>query len=235
LNKLTSKVKPNVGHGEGASGISSVIKGVLSLEHKTIPPNVFFDKWNPNIPFEAGKLHVPIEAMSWPDGRAQRVSVNCFGVGGANAHAILDSVRSFCGEGLRPVTAPAGSAQLLVVSSRSAESLKQRIRAITDYANNDPDKLQDLAYTLGIRREHLSHRAFVVAKPNGLISEADFQTARDKAPEVTLVFTGQGAQWPSMGRDLLDNFPSAREDIQSLYQVLKGLPDAPEWSLEGMT
>ncbi|KAL3496347.1 hypothetical protein BJX62DRAFT_251184 [Aspergillus germanicus] len=225
-------VKPNVGHGEGASGISSVIKGVLSLEHKTIPPNVFFDKWNPKIPFEAGKLHVPVEAMAWPAGRAERVSVNCFGVGGANAHAILDSVPSFCGEAMRPVTAPAESARLLVVSSRSAESLKSRIRAIADYGNNDPDKLQDLAYTIGVRREHLPHRAFVAAKPNELISETDFQITRDKAPEVTCVFTGQGAQWPGMGRDLITAFPSARSDIRSLDQALKVLPDAPAWALE---
>jgi acyl transferase domain-containing protein len=124
---------------------------------------------------------------------------------------------------------------LLVVSTRSAESLKQRTRAIVDYANSDLGKLQDLAYTLGVRREHLSYRAFVVAKPNKLISETDFQTARDKAPEVTLVFTGQGAQWPGMGRDLLDAFPSARRDIQRLDQALKNIPDAPAWSLEGRT
>ncbi|KAL2844526.1 hypothetical protein BJY01DRAFT_248143 [Aspergillus pseudoustus] len=225
-------VKPNVGHGEGASGISSVIKGVLSLEHNTIPPNVFFDTQNPKIPFEEGKLQVPVEAMPWPEGRAPRVSVNCFGVGGANAHAILDSVPSFCGDGLRPVTAPCEDARLLVVSSRSAESLKQRIRTVADYANNDLTNLQDLAYTLGTRREHLSHRAFVVAKPNEPISETDFQTAPEKAPELKLVFTGQGAQWPGMGIDLLEAFSSARKDIQDLDEALRSLPDAPNWSLE---
>ncbi|KAL3456975.1 hypothetical protein BJX64DRAFT_296261 [Aspergillus heterothallicus] len=230
---IIGAVKPNVGHGEGASGISSVIKGVLSLEHDTIPPNVFFDTQNPRIPFEEGKLQVPVEAMPWPEGRAKRVSVNCFGVGGANAHAILDSVPSFCGEGLRPSTEQCDDSRLLVVSSRSAESLKQRIQAITDYANRDPAKLQDLAYTLGVRREHLSHRAFVISKPNKLITEADFQTARDKTPELTLVFTGQGAQWPGMGRDLLKSFPLARRQIQDLEKALKSLPDGPSWYLEG--
>ncbi|KAL6237837.1 hypothetical protein BDW75DRAFT_237890 [Aspergillus navahoensis] len=198
---IMGAVKPNVGHGEGASGISSVIKGVLALEHNTIPPNVFFKTPNPRIPFEAGKLWVPVEVMPWPEDRHQRVSVNCFGVGGANAHAILDSVSSYCGEVFRPGTGTGGndSAHLLVVSARSAEGLKQRIRAVVDYANNELSKRRDLAYTLGVRREHLSHRAFTVAKPNELLDESNFQIGRDRAPELTFVFTGQGAQWAGMG------------------------------------
>ncbi|KAL4931451.1 uncharacterized protein BDV17DRAFT_288988 [Aspergillus undulatus] len=229
---IMGAVKPNVGHGEGASGISSVIKGVLALEHNAIPPNVFFDTPNPNIPFEEGKLHVPVEVMPWPENRHQRVSVNCFGVGGANAHAILDSVSSFCG-GFCSATPPCDRARLLVVSARSAESLKQRIRAVVDYANNNNLlKLQDLAYTLGLRREHLTHRSFVVAKPNELIGEADFQTGRERTAEATFVFTGQGAQWAGMGRDLMRVFPSARDDLQSLDEVLKSLPDGPCWSLQ---
>ncbi|KAL5046523.1 hypothetical protein BDW71DRAFT_214582, partial [Aspergillus fruticulosus] len=231
---IMGAVKPNVGHGEGASGISSVIKGVLALEHNTIPPNVFFKTPNPRIPFEEGKLLVPVEVMPWPEDRHQRVSVNCFGVGGANAHAILDSVSSFCGDIFHFATGTGGSdrAQLLVVSARGAEGLKQRIRAVADYANNDLSKLQDLAYTLGVRREHLSHRAFTVAKPNELLDESNFQTGRDRAPEVTFVFTGQGAQWAGMGKDLLDAFPSARKDIQRLDESLRSLPDGPFWSIE---
>ncbi|KAL4863599.1 hypothetical protein BDV12DRAFT_206352 [Aspergillus spectabilis] len=230
---IIGAVKPNVGHGEGASGISSVIKGVLSLEHNTIPPNVFFQTPNPRIPFEEGKLQVPIEATPWPEDRHQRVSVNCFGVGGANAHAILDSVSSYCSDNVRPVTAQISSPRLLVVSAKSADSLKQRIQAVTDFANKDLSKLQDLAYTIGVRREHLSHRAFVVAKPDTLLSSSDFQQGRDKAPELTFVFTGQGAQWAGMGEDLMDAFPSARSKIMELDEALQCLPDAPSWSLEG--
>ncbi|KAL5342666.1 hypothetical protein BJX70DRAFT_394501 [Aspergillus crustosus] len=229
---LIGAVKPNVGHGEGASGISSVIKGVLSLEHNTIPPNVFFQTPNPKIPFEEGKLQVPVEVTPWPEDRHQRVSVNCFGVGGANAHAILDSVPSFCGDSIRPVTLPAESPRLLVVSAKSVDSLKKRIQTVTDFANRDLSKLQDLSYTLGVRREHLSHRAFVVAKPETLLSASDFQHGRDKASEVTFVLTGQGAQWAGMGKGLMEAFPSARTDIKKLDEILQSLPDAPIWTLE---
>lgn len=113
--------------------------------------------------------------------------------------------------------------------------MKQRIRAVADYANNDLSKLRDLAYTLGERREHLSHRAFTVANPNELLDESNFQTGRDKAPEVTFVFTGQGAQWAGMGKDLLNAFPTARKDIQHLEEALGSLADGPSWSIEGKT
>ncbi|KAK5991578.1 Highly reducing polyketide synthase gloL [Cladobotryum mycophilum] len=84
-------VKPNMGHGEGASGITSIIKGVLALEHEIIPPNINFSNPNPKIPFNEHRLQVPVEPIPWPKDRQLRVSVNSFGIGGANAHVILDS------------------------------------------------------------------------------------------------------------------------------------------------
>ena len=87
-------VKPNVGHSEGASGLTSVIKAVLALERKIIPPNINFCTPNPKIPFEESNLRVPTEPISWPAGFSERVSVNSFGIGGANAHVILDSASS---------------------------------------------------------------------------------------------------------------------------------------------
>lgn len=227
------QVKPNIGHGEGASGISSVIKSVLSLEHNTIPPNVFFNSPNPNIPFKEGRLQVPLDPMPWPEGRSQRVSVNCFGVGGANAHVILDSTSAFCGDEVQPSVGQCNGSRLLVVSAKSADSLQQRIRAVTHYNNQDPCKLHDLAYTLGVRREHMSHRAFAVVQPSQPLDASAFQNGRDKAPELTLVFTGQGAQWPGMGKYLMNAFPEVRNDIQMLNRALQDLHDAPYWSLEG--
>ncbi|KAK2814254.1 Type I Iterative PKS, partial [Arthroderma sp. PD_2] len=225
-------IKPNVGHGEGASGITSVIKGIMSLEHDIIPPNVFFQSPNPNIPFKEGKLQVPLDAMPWPEGRSKRVSVNCFGVGGANAHAILDSTASFCGDEVKSNTGQCDSSRLLVVSAGSKDSLRDRIQSVTQYINEDPSKLHDLAHTLGIRREHLAHRAFAIAQPGEPLDTTTFQNGQAKSPALTFVFTGQGAQWAGMGKDLMHSFQEAREDIQEMDKVLQGLPDAPTWSLE---
>ena len=101
--QLTEQVKPNVGHSEGASGLTSVIKMVLALENKTVPPNINFLTPSPKskftrqlswdsmlmldqlVPFSSTGLHVPVEAVPWPKNR-ERVSVNSFGIGGANAH-----------------------------------------------------------------------------------------------------------------------------------------------------
>lgn len=95
-------VKPNLGHAEGASGLTGVIKSVLALEHKVIPPNIKYDKPNPKsktyamqfsdiyltgivaVPFQKG-LRVPVEPTPWPRDRHERISVSSFGIGGANA------------------------------------------------------------------------------------------------------------------------------------------------------
>jgi acyl transferase domain-containing protein len=91
-----TSIKPNLGHSEGASGLTSLLKAVLSLEHRTIPPNIKSSPPNPKVPFECGGgLTVPIEATPWPEARHERVSVNSFGIGGANAHVILDSAACF--------------------------------------------------------------------------------------------------------------------------------------------
>lgn len=114
-------MKPNIGHTEGASGLTGVIKAVLALENDTIPPNIHFSTPNPKskpfatdpsgilshlsyssdtlrliVPFEKAKLQVPVEPTPWPQDRHARVGINCFGIGGANAHvSILYRVLAF--------------------------------------------------------------------------------------------------------------------------------------------
>ncbi|KAH6974491.1 hypothetical protein BKA56DRAFT_734049 [Ilyonectria sp. MPI-CAGE-AT-0026] len=232
-----TSVKPNVGHTEGASGLVSLIKAVMSLEHRTIPPNIKFNTPNPKIPFEKGKLTVPVEPTPFPQDRCERVSVNSFGLGGSNAHVIVDSARSFNlpKSAIRDSDRDADP-QLLLFSAGSAPSLKSMINGYEDWIVQNPnmiDRLHDLAYTLDNRREHLPHRSFKVAGAND-IPASQGRKIPGQPVSLVMVFTGQGAQWPRMGRELL-----LRDDlvfqktIRTLDKYLEAIPEPPQWTIEG--
>lgn len=228
---LIGSVKPNLGHSEGASGLTSLIKAVLALENRTIPPNIKFNNPNPDIPWSSCSLSVPTEPTAWPASKRERISVNSFGIGGTNAHVILDSARSF------NLTAPNNCAttspQLLVFSANGADSLRQMIANYEAFIERYPEKVNDLAFTLGHKREHLPHRAFAVASPLGSLTVSPLSKSGNK-PNIVMVFTGQGAQWPQMGSALIHSpgFPSFRQTIKSLDAHLQSLQDAPTWSIE---
>ena len=223
-------IKPNLGHTEGASGLLSVIKTVLALEHSTIPPNIKFLRPNPAIPFESAKLTVPTEPTPWPHGRLERASVNSFGVGGTNTHAVIDSAASF---NVSTVSKRApDEPQLLLFSANSQKALTSMIDNYRDFVERKPENIGDLAYTLANRREHLSYRTFAIAS-KGSIGITSPMTKSAKSPAVITVFTGQGAQWPQMGRDLMDSNPTFLHSIRRLDKYLQGMYEhAPEWKIE---
>ncbi|KAK6827388.1 polyketide synthase [Apiospora arundinis] len=231
-------VKPNLGHGEGVSGLTAVIKAVLSLENHTIAPNIKSLPLNANIPFSENRLIVPTEATPWPEGRDRRVSVNSFGIGGSNAHVIIEAPaldkRYF------PPTAknkmPANAPHLLVYSAQSEQSLKGMIDQYNTFLE-DPQDMADIsnvAYTLANRRDRLQYLAFTVRSRHqpGITSVPSLQPSTTP-PFVAMVFTGQGAQWPQIGRDLFRTSSPFSETIKSLDGYLQALgPDAPDWKLE---
>ncbi|KAL7798706.1 putative polyketide synthase [Trichoderma afarasin] len=221
-------VKPNIGHGEGASGLSSLIKAVLSLEHETIPPQINFSEPSPKIKWDKYHFKVPTKPTPWPKDRLKRVSVNCFGVGGANAHVIVDSAGPYISQEQNFSTK---SPHLLVISAHQANSLKQRASDIFNYAERHPDRVPDLAYTLGARREDLSQRAFAIYDGTNHLELSPIIKHKDP-PQVNFVFTGQGAQWAGMGADLLEQYPSFQDDIRKMDATLKSLPHPPQWTIE---
>ncbi|KAJ5989668.1 Acyl transferase/acyl hydrolase/lysophospholipase [Penicillium waksmanii] len=224
-------VKPNLGHSEGASGLTSVIKSILALENSIIPPNIKFSQPNPDIPWDECKLSVPTEPTPWPKSRVERISINSFGIGGTNAHIILDSAKSFgiAAAPDRPLTSP----QLLVLSGTNVDAVKRSITLYKDYVLENPSKVHDLAFTLAMRREHLSHRAYAVVNLfGGVTASVPFKSS--KSPQIAMIFTGQGAQWPEMGRCLIldDKFPIFRRTIQSLDRHLQAISPNLSWSIE---
>ncbi|KAI0185566.1 acyl transferase domain-containing protein [Xylaria flabelliformis] len=211
-------VKPNVGHSEGASGLTSLIKMVLALEHRTIPPNIKFKTPNPKIPFHEGNLVVPTDPIPWPQDRLERVSINCFGVGGTNAHVILESADRFLSQ---EVPSPVTSPQLLLYSATTSKSLITLSKQYQEWLAVNYRKVGDLASTLAHRRTHHPLRTFAIAH-DGIIEQSQ-QPSFKPSPnhKVVMVFTGQGAQWQGMGRELLQNEEVFRNTIRSLDQHLK--------------
>ncbi|KAI1098293.1 putative polyketide synthase [Jackrogersella minutella] len=224
-------VKACVGHSEGASGLTSLIKATLALENRTIPPNIKFNKPNPAIPFKEYNLTVPVEPTAWPEGRTERISINNFGVGGANAHVVIDAASSFSAS---PKLEESGdNPQLLVFSANSSGSLAEMMDKYNEYLTKYPERIEDVAYTLANKRQHLSNRGFIVAtreKP-GVPSPA---AKPGSAANIVMVFTGQGAQWPQMGRDLMKTNKTFKASIKAMDARLKSLGKAsPSWTIEG--
>lgn len=230
-------MKPNVGHTEGASGLVSLIKAVMSLENRTIPPNIKFNIPNPKIPFKERRLTVPVEPTPFPEDREERVSVNSFGLGGSNAHVVVDSARSFGALQEKKTKDADGESrpQLLLFSAGSAPSLKTMAAEYEDWLSKRPDmadRLDDLAYTLANRREHLVHRAFKVIGKSETPASPGRKVANQKM-SLVMVFTGQGAQWPRMGRELLmrHDLPF-QHTIKALDEHLQSIEQRPEWTIE---
>ncbi|KAL4802595.1 hypothetical protein BDV18DRAFT_163998 [Aspergillus unguis] len=229
---LIGSVKPNIGHSEGASGLSSIIKMVLALENQRIPPNINFTKPNPKIPFEAARLRVPVECEPWPKGKAERVGLNGFGIGGANGHVLLESARSVVGNtvnGVHHEDCP----QLLVFSGSHPESVNRNIESTLNYLAENATQVADASYTLGCHRRTHTNRAFAV----GSVGSWDVSPVRkaELSPDLVWAFAGQGAQYAEMGKELIKSHAAATATIRHLDQVLDSIDPGRSWTIHGKT
>lgn len=229
---IIGSVKSNVGHSEAGSGNTSIIKSILALEHRIIPPNVNFNTPNPKIPWQEAKLKVPTEPLKWPADRQERISVNSFGIGGSNAHVILES-GSF--HGIQKQVAFSSEQprlNLLLFSARSAQSLEASVEKYSKYiGKHGKTRLCDLAYTLANRRAHMEHRTFAITDGlDGLEAESTTKISTE-IKSLVFIFTGQGAQWAEMGKQLMDDFPSVHDNIIVLDDILAKCQAPPTWTI----
>lgn len=194
-------LKPNIGHLESAAGVAGLIKAVECLRRGQLPPTLHFERANPALSLEDSPFRVNAALAGWATGNApRRACVSSFGLGGTNAHVVLEQA---------PATRPGTSAavELLPVSARSATALAANIRRLAAHLGQRADQsLGDVAHTLARGRAHHPLRSFAIAADHAearerlLAHEAVFASMATPggSPGVALLIPGQGVQSPGM-------------------------------------
>jgi acyl transferase domain-containing protein/acyl carrier protein/NADP-dependent 3-hydroxy acid dehydrogenase YdfG len=228
---LVGSVKPNIGHTEGGSGIAGVIKTVLSLRHEELPPSLHGEP-SSEIDWLEARLQLVAKRTPWPSGgEPRRAGVSSYGVGGTIAHAIIEEPPAAERRAVSRATGPA----VYPVSSMSEAGMRAMAGAVADWlAENPLAALDGVGHTLAERRSHLSQRGAVVAgsapelaaglqalaegRPAPGVTSA--RTGNGTSDAVVWVFSGHGAHWSGMGRELLDEpvFADAIDGLADLYR-----------------
>ncbi|MEO8804872.1 MAG: beta-ketoacyl synthase N-terminal-like domain-containing protein, partial [Burkholderiaceae bacterium] len=225
-------VKTNIGHLEGAAGITGLIKLVLALQHREIPAHLHFHTPSPHIPWADFALRVPTVHTPWqPIGGRRIAGVSSFGFSGTNAHVVLEEAPAVS------VAAPAvpRRTHLLALSARDEVALAALAgRYAESLQGRDDDELADLCFTANVGRAHFAQRATVLAHSvdelrarlsalaEGRATDGvnTGRVARRDPPRVAFMFTGQGAQYAGMARGLYDNEPVFRAALDRCAALL---------------
>ncbi|KAI3399122.1 hypothetical protein diail_7701 [Diaporthe ilicicola] len=247
-NKMyVGSIKTLIGHLEGCSGLAGVLKASLAIRNRTIPANLLFEELNPAIKPYTEHLELVQKGMPWPtkENACRRASVNSFGFGGTNAHAILESYDP--GES---DPRPSNTTEFqgpLVISAHSSSSLVDMVRKYSEYIKSNPAvDLDDLAWTLqkkretmpfkqhfsGSTRETLTQRMDEFVETEAVDPSSPQLLYPDDPPAILAIFTGQGAQWATMGASLIQRCQLFSESIERSEASLATLADAPSWSLK---
>lgn len=258
---LVGSVKTVIGHTEGAAGLAGMLKVIQAMENGCIPPNLHLTDLNPAVASFLQYLEVPTKAVLWPvspAGQPRRASVNSFGFGGTNAHAIVEKYDPKIHNNLftppfeaglhMPLTSSTSNISLpLVFSAASQKSLVATLKLWRQFlANNPTTNYQAVGWHLYRYRTTHSFRTVIVADgiPSAvesldrLIASGSKQNKighwskqHSVAPKVLGIFTGQGAQYVHMSRELFQTNSVYHDTIKKLEQVLESCPDPPDEGL----
>lgn len=234
-------IKANIGHSEAASGIFAVMKAAMMTEKGIIPGVCGLRKVTPAIHESEWNVHIQRETAPWPAGfQSRRAGVSSFGYGGSNGHVIVEDVTAlypWYQHGLPIAEAAYDHSStrpyLVGFSAHDKTTLTRNVAAHAEVAHNY--YASDLAHTLNFKRSRFSHRGFVIAKDGQSVEDfvaSSIGASPKVAPKVGFIFTGQGAQWATMGVDAMKVFPSFLSTIRSLDKVLQSSKADLSWTLE---
>ena len=219
-------VKTNIGHLDAAAGVTGLIKTVLALKHKQIPPSLHFEQPNPQIDFTNSPFYVNTILSEWKtNGTPRRAGVSSFGIGGTNAHVILEEAPAI------ETSATSRPWQLLLLSAKTSTALETATTNLTTHLQLHPDlNLADVAHTQCVGRRAFDHRRMVVCQDINdavkALSIIDPQRVftHDQQPfnrPIVFMFSGQGTQDVNMGRELYQSEPTFTRVVDNCCELLK--------------
>lgn len=225
-------VKPNIGHLDAGAGAAGLIKTVLAMKHKMIPPSINFDTPNPAIEFENSPFYVNTSLKKWEskDGKPLRAGITSLGMGGTNAHIILEEAPD--------IEKPKIKDQwplLITYSAKNESALDDYSDKLASFIKENQDvELPNIAFTLQTGRKEFPVKRYLVAENRSdavekleSLSPATVKTYSNESEnkEVVFLFPGQASQYVNMGRDLYEKNPVFRKYMDICAETLEQVMD----------
>jgi acyl transferase domain-containing protein/SAM-dependent methyltransferase len=232
-------IKTNIGHLEAAAGVAGLLKVILALQHKSIPPHLHLTKKNPYIDWDRWPIFVPTTLTPWNPINGKRIAgLSSFGFSGTNAHLIVEEAP----EVATPVALTDRPVHILALSARNREGVQQLASALADRIEAvTENELADVCFTANAGRAHFPERVAIIGENIQQIRDSLLEYSGEKAnssipseepidlksPPVAFLFSGQGSQYVGMGRDLYETCPTFRRILNRSDELLRQYLEKP--------